>query len=777
LNGNLIVIYDPLTTRPNPNGSGVIRDPFPGNIIPASRLDSVGRNVASIYPLPNNGTGNFDNYTSTVDRSVRDHSFTGRIDHRAGDRDNFFVRFSYEKYKLDAPQGQAACCLPTPPEAKSRFDLGPFVAGIQNTRLTTHGAALNWTHLFGPSVVNELRVGYAKTNPETRQSDYGTQASSSLGISGINVSEYTTGLPNLNIQDVTGISGGPAFLPVNPQQLHYQVEDTLSMVTGRHSVKTGYRFILRKPQPFTHTNTRSSISVNRNLTNNPQTNSQGSGIATLLLGYTTGGSRGFLLDNYEFTNSEHSLFVQDDWKVNRNVTVNLGLRYEVYVPDTEKDNRLPNYDPVGMQLVYAGESADEHANKQTRWGNLAPRFGIAWNVTGDAKNVVRAGYGRSFFPVPHAAGNLLHQNVPDSISQNYSVETNPLDFSPARVPRLSNPFPPLVPLKPQGTAELNAANPIVFGHAFSNETPHMDSWQVSYERQLSRTLMAELAYAGSKGSNLIWVGNINEVQPGPGTQPSRRLIQPLSNVSQILYFDPRNTSDYHGLQAKLNKRFSRGLQFLASYTWGKSLDHSGSPASGGGAVGGPQSVTLFDESRGPSGFDVKHRFVLSYVWELPFGEGRRFASGGPLKPILENWQFGGIVTLSTGRPFSVSLSTGVNNGAPSWPNRIGDGRLDSPTVDKWFDTAAFVAPPPNTYGDVGRGVLYAPGTQTIDVSLSRNFPIAKRYRVQFRADAFNLFNTPQFGFPNAAIGSPTAGRISTTIADNRSMQFALKLDF
>jgi hypothetical protein len=290
-------------------------------------------------------------------------------------------------------------------------------------------------------------------------------------------------------------------------------------------------------------------------------------------------------------------------------------------------------------------------------------------------------------------------------------------------------------------------------------------------------LMAEVAYAGSRGANLIWVGNINEVQPGPGTQASRRLIQPLSNVAQILYFDPRNTSSYHGLQAKLNQRFSNGLQFLASYTFGKSLDHAGSPASGGGAVGGPQSVTLFDESRGPSGFDVKHRLVLSGVWALPFGDGHGFANSGLLKPVLENWQLGAIVTLSTGRPFSLTLNTGVNNGAPSWPNRIGDGRLDDPTVDQWFDTTAFVAPPPNTYGDVGRGVLYAPGTQTIDVSLSRTFPIATRYRVQFRADAFNLFNTPQFGFPNAAIGSPTAGRITTTIGDNRSMQFALKLDF
>ena len=774
--GNLILIYDPLTTRPNPNGSGVIRDPFPGNVIPASRIDPVGRNVASIYPLPN-GPGDFDNYTSTVNRSVRDHSFTARVDHRASARDSFFVRFAYEKYKLDAPQGQAACCLPTPDDAAARFDLGPFVAGIQNTRLTTHGGAFNWTHLFGRGVVNELRLGYAKTNPETLQSDFGHDAATSLGIQGINLSEFSTGLPNLNIQDVTGLSGGPSFLPVNPKQIHYQVEDTVSWLTGRHSLKSGYRFILRKPSPFINGNTRSSIAINRNLTNNPQTNSQGSGLSTLLLGYTTGGSRAFLTDVIDFTNSEHSLFVQDDWKVSDTVTLNLGLRYEVYVPDTEAQDRLPNYDPAGMRLVYAGEDGvDRRANKQIRWGNLAPRFGIAWDVTGDARNVLRAGYGRSFFPIPHAAGNLLHQNVPNQISQNYSVETNPLDFSPSRVPRLSNPFPPVVPLQPLGTAGLNAANPTVFGHAFSNETPHMDSWQVSYGRQLTNTLMAEIAYAGSKGSSLIWVGNINEVQPGPGTQASRRLIQPLSNVVTINYFDTNNRSSYNALQLKLNQRFSRGLQFLASYTFGKSLDYSGSPASGGGAVGGPQSVTLFEQSRGPSGFDVKHRFVLSWVWELPFGDGRALDAGF-LRPLVENWQFGGIVTLSTGRPFTVFLNTGVNNGAPSWPDRIGDGRLDNPTAEQWFDTSAFVAPPPNTYGNSGRGVLYAPGTQTVDVSLSRTFPVKKRFRVQFRADAFNLFNTPQLGFPNANIGSPTAGRITTTIADNRSMQFALKLDF
>jgi hypothetical protein len=206
--GNLIPIYDPLTTKPNPNGAGFVRSPFPGNVIPADRLDQVGLNVASIYPLPN-GPGNFDNYTSTTNREVKDTSFTVRVDHRQGERDSFFVRYTYDKYSLDAPQGQAACCLATPPEAASRFDLGPYVAGIQNTRLTAMGGAFNWTHILGPSVVNELRLGFAKTNPETRQSDFGTKAAESLGIQGINVTEFTSGLPNLNIQDLTGISGGP----------------------------------------------------------------------------------------------------------------------------------------------------------------------------------------------------------------------------------------------------------------------------------------------------------------------------------------------------------------------------------------------------------------------------------------------------------------------------------------------------------------------------------------------------------------------------------------
>jgi len=784
-NGQLITIYDPLTTRLNPNynpslpvsstNPRIIRDPFPGNKIPANRLNPVGLNVASIYPLPN-GSGNFDNYTSTVDRKVNDDNLAIRVDHKAGEKDSFFARWSWGSFKLDAPQAQSSCCLPTPSEAAAKFDLGPFVAGLQNTRLKTQGGAFNWTHIVRANMVNELRLGYAKTVPFTFQSDFGHKAAESLGIQGINVTEFTTGLPNINVTDFTGLSGGPAFLPVNPKQTHYQIEDGLLWVKGKHQLKLGYRFILRKVSPFTNTDTRGSLNFGNNFTNDPATNTGGTGLATLLTGYSTGGARGFLLEPYNMTNSEHSAYVQDDFRVSDRLTLNLGLRYEVYVPDTEEKNRLVNFDPVNLILIYAGENGTTRVDKKTDKNNFAPRVGFAWDVTGNSRNILRGGFGISYYPEPHSASNLLGQQVPYTISQNYAPETNPLSF--ANVPTIANPFPAIVPVKPMTTAALNAANPRVLGHDFENTTPYAATWQVSYERQLTQSLMTEIGYVGSIGRNIPIFINPNEVQPGTGSNASRRLIQPLNNMNNILLAVNDNESSYHSLQLKVVKRFAHGLQFLGSYTFGKSLDYGGSAASGGGAVGNGQTVTRRDLWRGPSGYDVKHRAVLSYVWDLPWGSGRKWLNtGGPLAALLGDWQFSGITTFSTGRPFTVFLNTGVNNGAPSWPNRIGSGKLDNPTVDKWFNTADFVAPPPNTYGSSGRGVLYAPGHTNFDVALAKRIPIKGSAKVQLRADAFNLFNHPSFGFPNANIGSPTAGKITTTLNDNRILQLALKLEF
>jgi hypothetical protein len=376
-NGNLIMIYDPLTTRNNPafNSSlpvsatnpQFLRDPYPGNIIPLDKTNGVGRNVASIYPLPNSA-GNFNNYTSTVNRDTTDNVYSGRVDHRFSGNDSFFARFNYGKFSLDAPQGQAACCLPTPADAASRFDLGPFVAGIQNTRLTTHGAAFNYSSSRRASST-KFRAGYARTFPSTFQSDYGINAAESLGIHGINVSQITTGLPNINIPDMTGISGGPAFLPVNPKQFHWQVEDTAVWLRSRHSLKFGYRLVDRYASPFTHTDTRGSINFGRNYTNNPVNNSGGSGLASLLTGYINSAARGFLLEPYNLRTQEHGLFIQDDFKVSSRFTINAGVRYEIFRAETE-ENKIVNFDPVNLRLIYAGEDgASRSVNKKTDYGN------------------------------------------------------------------------------------------------------------------------------------------------------------------------------------------------------------------------------------------------------------------------------------------------------------------------------------------------------------------------------------------------------------------------
>ena len=776
-NGNLITIYDPLTTRPDPANPGkFLRDPFQGNVIPSNRINTVARNVAGIYPLPNT-TGNFNNYVSTANRVVSDDAFTTRVDHKISEKNSFFVRYAFSDYWLDAPQGQASCCLPTPADAASKFDLGPWVAGIQNTHLRTQGLAINDSHMFRPNLINEFRTGFARTTPRTVQSDFGHQAASSLGIQGINVSEFTTGIPNINVQDFTGLSGGPAFLPANPRETHYQVENNLYWNRGRHGLKFGYRYVRRLTSPFTNTDTRSSLNFNKNFTNNPATNTQGTGLATLLIGYSTSGSRGFLITPYYMTNQDHAMFIQDDFKVSSRLTLNLGLRYDLFIPDVEKENRLTNYDPVGMKLIYAGEDGvTRQVNKTYSHKDFAPRVGFAWDITGKGVTILRGGYAISYMPIQASGSNLLGQQVPYTISQNYSSETNPTDWS--KVPMIGNPFPPFAPIKPKTTAELNAANPRVIGHEFGQAPAYMQTWNLDVQQQLSRDIVWEISYAGSRGLHLPIGYNINEIQPGTGSQASRRLIQPLSNVSGITIFQNRNMSTYHGMATKLSKRFSRSFQFMSSYTWAKSLDFGGTAASGGGNTGNPQTITNIRAGRGASGFDVRHRWITNYLYELPFGKNKKWANdSGVADAIIGEWQMSGIVTFSTGRPFNVSLSTGVNNGAPSWPNRIGDGKLDNPDPAGWFDTSAFVAPPANTYGNVARGVLYGPGIVQFDLSFMKSFRVTEQVKVEFRMDAFNIFNTPQFGNPNASIGSPTVGKITSTNADNRDLQFALKVNW
>ena len=325
--------------------------------------------------------------------------------------------------------------------------------------------------------------GYAKTSPFTFQSDFGISAADSLGIHGINVTEFTTGLPNINIPDLTGISGGPAFLPVNPKQFHWQIEDALVWLQGRHQLKFGYRLVDRYPSPFTNTDTRGTINFDRNYTNNPVTNTGGSGIASLLTGYINSAARGFLLEPYTLRTQEHGLFVQDDFKVSSRLTINAGLRYEIFGAETEEDNKIVNFDPVNLRLIYAGEDgASDSVNKKTRLRQLRAAARADLRPVRRRDTILRTGFAITYFPEQPSASNMIGQQVPYTISQNVSFATNPTDFATVRT--IDDPFPAIVQVKPRTTAELQAANPRVLGHSFENETPYAEQWHLGIERRL-----------------------------------------------------------------------------------------------------------------------------------------------------------------------------------------------------------------------------------------------------------------------------------------------------
>ncbi len=798
-------IYDPYSTTVV-NGQKV-RTAYPNNTIPANELNAVGLNVASIYPLPNL-SGFQNNRVDTLSRNLKDNGGNIRIDHKFSDKDSLFGRYSFEQFILFDTKGQGGCCIPTPASAASRFDLGPFIAGGQNTNLAASGFAFNETHIFSPTVVNQFIAGYARTNPLTRQSDYGHNAATSLGIQGINISSFTSGIPTINISGVPGFSsytslnGGPSFLPANPRQTSYQLQDDLSFVRGSHNLKVGYRIIKDLVSPFTNTNTRGALTFGRNFTDSPVDASGGNGLASLLLGFmangtSAGASRGFLQTPYYLTVWEHAAFLQDDWKVNRRLTLNLGVRWDLFTPYTEERNRLTNFDLSNLTLVYAGVGGTSRTvGVQTRWNNFSPHLGFAWDVSGDGKTVLRGGFSSSYFPEQPSGSNFLGQSVPWTISQNTpTTELYPLGSAMSSVPAINQPFGPPVPVQPMNTAQLIAANPSILGGSFTNQTPYYESWSFNVERQLGSSMLAELAYAGSHGVHLLYCYNPQEVEPGPSSVPSnlRVTLPAIATLRSITQCDPRNMSNYHGLQAKLVKRLSFGLSFLASYTWSKSLDYGGSAASGGGAVGNPQTITDLRAGYGVSGFDIPQRFVGSWTYELPFGPGRHFLTHGLVGNLLGGWEIDGISTIQSGLPFTVYLANCTNNASSCWPDRIGSGSLSNPTYSNWYDPMAFEAPcaVPATngicsqyayrFGDSGRGILRAPGTFNFDLAAAKNFSIKERFRVQFRLDAFNALNHPQLGFPNQNVNptnpAKTSTAITSTIGDNRDLQAAIKVLF
>ena len=719
--------------------------PFPGNRLPAEAINPIGRAIANLYPAPNRDVpfGNF--VSSPVLRDRNDH-FDARIDHVFSNSSQLAARYSFADRDLFEPFS------------------GPTFATVPGFGNQVPRRAQNFmigeTHVLSSALVNEVRFAFNRVAGSVIQESQGTSINNRVGLPELSSNPRDFGLSFITI---TGFSDlGDEFN--NPQQSvtnTFQVLDNLSYARGRHLAKFGFDFRALQQNAFRDVQSRGF------LTFSSQAPFTGNALADLLLGLpiTTGGAR---LDNHQHLRSEsYNFYVNDSFRLRPNLTLSFGLRYEYNSPPVDPEDRANLYDPTTQSLVRVGTNGIPRSGYEPDKNNFAPRLGLAWTLGSKGNTVVRTGYGVYYDQSALAPSEGLYFNPPFfNLQVFFPLQGLPLS--------LNDPFPANFPFQFPSSA---------FAFQRDLRTPYVQHWNVSIQQQLGKSRMLELAYVGSKGTKLITARDIN--QPSPSASPINP--RPVLQFSDVTFEESSANSSYNSLQVRFEQRLDFGLSILSSYTLAKSIDNASSFFSSAGDPNFPQDSFNTRAERGRSNFDVRHRFSFSYGYDLPFGKGRSMlADKGVLTTLLSGWQTYGIVTLQGGRPFTVALLSEIDNsntgrsslgfGANDRPNVIGDPSLSHRTPDQWFNTAAFAFSPFGTFGDAGRNILDGPGFQNVNASLMKATRLKEGLDLQFRAEAFNLFNHPNFDLPDNFLGSPTFGRILSAQSP-RHIQFGLKLLF
>jgi hypothetical protein len=752
--------YDPATTRLGPDGRTYVRDLFPSNLIPQARWDPVSAKLSSLYPNPVTSSNTL-NYFSNQRQRVSNDQYNLKIDHRIGDRDNFFARFSSTSNTNILPST-------LPPPAND-----PSIA-----KPTGRSWAASETHTFAPTLLNELRFGYMETRlvqyiDTPRQFD-------EYGIIGAPNLPNVGGLPTFAVSGLTTIgSTGPAALPtpatgsgnfpIDKQGVTLQLSDNLSVVRGRHTLKIGAEFQQVTLYADSTLSARPSFNFNGVYTQNPQQRSgTGAAYADFLLGYTSSAS----VSTRSLSESRQHIiqgYIQDDWNVNSRLTLNLGLRYELALPFYETADHYSNLilEPgplYGKILDVSQASANGYRRSfvDPDFNNFAPRAGLAYKAT--QKTVIRSAFGVFYgrdenIPVARRPTNNPSYFIQKTFT---SDQINPLI-------RLATGFPA------DALDPVNIVNPDVNAYLKRTPLPYVLQWNVNVQQELPGNFVLDVGYVGSGARRLYTPLNINLPTPGAGAINPRR---PIQGYSAVFALSPVVNSSYNALLTQLERRFTSGFSLLAGYTYGHSIDYAGANAE---QDAGPQNPRDLTPNRGNSNFDLRHRIVVSSAYELPFGRGKAFLSNSrAASAILGGWQLSGITSWQTGLPFTPVLNFDPSNtGTTGRPDRIANGSLpaDARSINRWFDASAFVAPSGYVFGNSGRNILRGPGQFNTDIGLSRSLQVTERAALQIRAEAFNLFNTPQSGLPAATIGNANAGVISTVVTPERQLQFALRLAF
>jgi len=811
------------------NASGQPTNMF--NTSGGTSIDPLAARLAALYPVPNTSNPNFNYLALPVQQTTRN-NFDVRVDHKVTENDYAFVRFSYE----DQPRF-------IPPPFGNALDGGSFFSGNEDN--SYRSVAISETHTFSPNLVNEFRLGYNRINAHRFQINANTDVSSKLGFPGVPFAPDNGGLPSITFSDGSSIGiGSSGFLPSIEKQNSWVLTDNLTKVAGRHALKFGAEVRLEQFTIFQPSASRGSINFGTEFTSNPAAPIEftaandntsgvpgGNGFATFLLGIPDGGSI-VNLHNIDYRRQIYAGYVQDDWKVSNRLTLNLGVRYEMFSTIKEHHNQQATFDfatgtlivPKGVTATLTPTLAAEIPISATGTpglvspdlNNFAPRVGFAYKLAD--KLVLRGGYG--IFYGGQENGPFSNPspgfNPPFFVTQSFTMPctqgiANPaagVDCSIPGLNVLSNGFP--------ANALVDPNTPILYSIDPHIRTPYNQQWHLGFQYQLPADTVLEIAYAGSRGLKLFDFYNGNQALPATDPQFASICNQPAANPpvtpancptaprrpfpavdSSIALFRSDGFSNYNSLQARLEKQFSHGLQFEMSYTFSHALDNASSASLGSANQGDFRLATQPKAEYGNADFDVRHRFVASYIYQLPFGKGQAFGkdASGAMNQVIGGWQVAGIVTVSTGNWFtptdiSSNLSTSDCGGTVAIscirPDRIGNPNSKPCVPGTAFNTCAFVSNAVlGSFGDAGRNIIQGPGFQNWDVSLFKTFPIREERRIEFRAEFFNAWNhaNPEFTNPDTVaentgteLGSSAYGFTAYTRPPRR-IQFALKLYF
>ncbi len=758
------VIYDPVTHLP-----------FPGNVIPQDRWDPASKNIINqLYPAPNTGGSKaasgqiINNYLINPTLERQDNQVDAKLDHALSPNNRFFIRYSFQKtHRL----------LPATLE---HGDSGvTFGAGEGNIK--AQGLAFNDNHSFNPSFLNEFRFGWTSIKFFMTPIDYGKNLANAVGIPGINLgNDATSGLTQLNFQNIRNM-GANSNQPLITNQNDFQIFDNVTMIKGRHTFKAGGSVTFRSREILNADTIVGNFAFNNNQTSNcggitsgcTVNSATGFDVASFLLGYSSAKNRNlFDAKTYTEKRPEWSLYTQDDFRVNSRLTLNYGLRWDLYVPWVEVDNRQSNWDPTIAKFVVASDNAtiagipvgrQLQTYSKTDFG---PRFGFSYDLSGNGKTLIRGGAGMYWNFSPGGTSSSKAQNPPflqsTSLTTTFGTNLKVSDGLP--------PPPGVDPNRPPAGGTRS-----IFDIDFRDA--NAINWNLNLQHQLGRNYLVELTYVGSRGRDMVVKVDINVAPATVGVTDqnvNRPFIKSAPAVRSLAESQSVGTLDYHALLVKFQRRFANGFSFMNSYTYGKAIDFASDNEAG---ITNQASLAY---NRGPSDYSITHTFVSNWIYALPVAKGNKIFGG---------WQVSGILYLRSGRPLTITQTQNVlSTGTGNRPNTLStDFYPSDQSIDKWFNPAAFQAVPDTTgtYGNTGRNTVRGPGQFNIDMSLIKVTKVG-RASLELRAEAFNILNHPQFADPNTTFGNAAFGTITAMLANpscalcgttERQVQLSAKLKF